>query len=87
MTPDELLGEVKRLGIRLAPEGNETLRFHAPEGALSPDLRNALIEHKAEIIAALLRPHPCVTCGKFSFRRFGTVCFWCRRAEEAPHEA
>ena len=50
MTPNELLEILGAKGIRLSPR----IRFEAPEGALSPDLRAALAEHKDEVLVRLL---------------------------------
>ena len=52
MTPTELVREAHRLGITLAPNGDK-LRVEAPVGTLSPELRQALFEHKSEILARL----------------------------------
>jgi hypothetical protein len=54
MTPRELLAECHRRGIALEPSG-ETLHYRSPKGALSEDLKAALVERKSEILA-LLRP-------------------------------
>nr|UYH37513.1 amino acid adenylation domain-containing protein [Myxococcaceae bacterium MCy9487] len=48
----ELLSEVNRRGIKLWEEGNR-LRFSAPQGVLSPELRNELAERKAELLELL----------------------------------
>ena len=50
----ELLTELERRGVQLAVDGDR-LRFR-PQGAVTPDLRAALIEHKADVIR-LLGPH------------------------------
>lgn len=47
-----LLDKVRARGIHLFPEGNE-FRFRAPRGALTPELKNELSRHKAEIITEL----------------------------------
>ncbi|HEU4325741.1 MAG TPA: condensation domain-containing protein, partial [Roseiflexaceae bacterium] len=52
MTTLELLARLRELGIKLWTEGDR-LRFQAPKGALTPELRDALVEHKAEVIAFL----------------------------------
>lgn len=54
MNAETLLAEAHRLGITLFPAGDK-LRVDAPKGALSPDLRQALADHKPEILA-LLKP-------------------------------
>lgn len=48
--PEELLTLVDRRDIRLWVEGDR-LRYDAPQGALTPELRARLREHKAQIIA------------------------------------
>src|SRR5438128_1879071 len=52
MTIIELLSQLRDLDIYLWLDG-ERLRFDAPAGALTPDLRVQLAEHKAQIIALL----------------------------------
>ena len=55
MTTDELVAEAYRLGISLIPHG-EKLRVEAPMGSLTQELRQALRENKAELIALLTEP-------------------------------
>ena len=51
MTASELITTLERRGIKLeACEGR--LRYH-PASALSPELRESLIEHKVEVLALL----------------------------------
>ncbi|HEY0606708.1 MAG TPA: condensation domain-containing protein, partial [Herpetosiphonaceae bacterium] len=52
MTTVELLARLRDLGIRLWSEG-ERLRYHAPEGALTAELRAEIVARKAEILAFL----------------------------------
>ena len=52
MTSSETLAELERLGVVLEPNGNK-LRYRAPQGALTPELREAITENKAEIISTL----------------------------------
>lgn len=54
---DEFLSRVRALGIKLWLDG-ESLRYRAPEGALTSDLRGRLKERKAEIIAFLRQSGP-----------------------------
>ncbi len=54
MGPSEVLAELTRRGVEVAVYGDR-LRFR-PQGAVTPDLRAALIEHKTELIR-LLGPH------------------------------
>lgn len=49
MTPDELLATVRERRIRLWREGDD-LRFRAPPGALTPELRSELGRHKEELL-------------------------------------
>ena len=56
MNKDELVAEAHRLGISLTSNG-EKLRVEAPKGALTEEIRQALAEHKAEILS-LLTPSP-----------------------------
>ena len=59
MTTDELVAETNRLGITLTCNG-EKLRVEAPTGALTDELRQALGEHKTEILALLTRSYQAV---------------------------
>lgn len=52
MTAVELLAELKKLGVLLTCDG-EALRIKAPAGVLTPDLKAALAEHKAALLAQL----------------------------------
>ncbi|MCU0490000.1 MAG: amino acid adenylation domain-containing protein [Chloroflexaceae bacterium] len=52
MTTIELLAQLRERGVKLWVEG-ERLRFQAPKGALSAELRDALVEQKAAVIAFL----------------------------------
>lgn len=47
-----LLRQVRQCGIVLTAEG-ASLRYRAPPGALAPDLRAALVAHKADLLALL----------------------------------
>nr|WP_246357067.1 non-ribosomal peptide synthetase/type I polyketide synthase [Pyxidicoccus fallax] len=48
----EILFAAKARGVMLRVDG-ENLAFNAPKGALTPELRQAIVEHKAELIAFL----------------------------------
>lgn len=52
MTADEALTTAQRVGIRLLAEGDQ-LRYRAPKGALTAELRRALAEHKSTLLCAL----------------------------------
>ena len=54
MDPTELLDELGRRGIEIAAHGDR-LRFR-PQAAVTPDLRAALLEHKANLIRLLAAP-------------------------------
>jgi hypothetical protein len=49
MTLDELLAELSHSGVHVSGEG-ERLLVRAPEGALTPSLREALARHKPELL-------------------------------------
>src|SRR5262245_11244721 len=68
MSAAELLGELRRRGVRLAVDGDR-LRYSGPEGALTAALLAELARHKPEILA---HPHEldeesplgaCIGCG------------------------
>jgi len=47
---EEFLSRLEKKGVRLwAEDGN--LRYEAPEGALTPELRSELVKHKSEVLA------------------------------------
>src|ERR671922_307200 len=52
MKLNEILAELSDLDVKLWADG-EQLRIRAPVGRLTPDLRNALAENKAEILVLL----------------------------------
>ncbi len=52
MSADELLIELKARGVSLEVDGDR-LRVDAPKGAVTPELREALAAHKAEVLALL----------------------------------
>lgn len=52
MSAADTLAAARALGVVLSGAGGE-LRYEAPAGALSPELRAALVEHKAALLAAL----------------------------------
>ena len=59
MTAVELLTTCRQAGIHLEAAG-DTLRYEAPRGALTSELRDTLAQRKAEILA-VLRPAEFVT--------------------------
>jgi hypothetical protein len=50
MTPGELVTALHTVGCRLIPEG-EHLRVQDPQHALTGDLRQAIRQHKAALLA------------------------------------
>jgi tubulysin polyketide synthase-like protein len=52
MTASTLLADLRARGIKLSVSG-ERLNVDAPRGAVTPDLRTALVEHKADLIRLL----------------------------------
>ena len=52
MNASEILAECQRRGIILTSDG-ETLRYKAPKGAITEDLKSALKENKPAILALL----------------------------------
>ena len=53
MTPDELIATLQARGISLAANGDR-LKVDAPAGTLTAELRDALAQHKAALIARLM---------------------------------
>jgi hypothetical protein len=51
MTPSELLQELHYRGISLVKDGDKLL-CEGPGAALPPDLRQAILEHRTELLAA-----------------------------------
>src|SRR5579863_6746089 len=52
MTVASLLSDLRRVNITLTVEGND-LRFRAPVGAMTAELKATLAAHKAELVEAL----------------------------------
>jgi hypothetical protein len=86
VTPSDLLAELKRRGITLLPEGADAIRYSAPRGAMTDELRALIREHKAALLAllsagstgqeeAVSSPAPGVTLA-LSLQRDGT-CYCC----------
>jgi hypothetical protein len=53
VTFDELMATLGELGVMLRAEG-DALRWCAPAGTLTPELRTAVAEHKATVLAAVV---------------------------------
>jgi len=69
MTPVELLATLTQAGVSLCPDG-DTLRYQAPVGVLSDELKAALKAHQPELLKLLTAPEadhlsetPCSLCG------------------------
>ena len=52
MSPSTLLADLRQRGLELRADG-EHLRYRAPGGVLTPELRRALVEHKPDLLAEL----------------------------------
>jgi hypothetical protein len=64
-----LLAALQRRGVRLAAAG-EHLRVVAPPGTLTPADREALLAHKAALLAVLRPPgRACFACGTRAWYR------------------
>ena len=57
MTGGQVLAVLKSRGVVLEPHG-DNLHYRAPRGVLTPELRQAVAENKAEILAQLHRVEP-----------------------------
>jgi hypothetical protein len=62
MTAIELLTEVRQRGIRMTAQGGR-LCLDAPSGAVTPELREALITLKEELLRLLIQPSTAVARG------------------------
>jgi TubC N-terminal docking domain len=62
MTAIELLTEVRQRGIHMTAQG-DPLRLDAPNGAVTPELREALIARKEELLSLLIQPPTAVARG------------------------
>lgn len=54
MTLREVLTETSRLGVRLEAQGDR-LRYQAPKGAMTPELRAGLVAYKTDLIPVVWR--------------------------------
>ena len=52
MTGSDVLVGLKNCGVVLEPQGTN-LHYRAPKGVLTSELRQALVEHKSEVLALL----------------------------------
>jgi hypothetical protein len=53
MTARNLLSELREKGVAMKASGDDRLVIDAPKGAITPELRSALVEHKAELLQIL----------------------------------
>lgn len=64
MTLYALLDELRTRGVELTPDGDR-LRYRAPQGALTPELKQALAERKPELLVILGgKPQPTTEAGR-----------------------
>ena len=56
MTARELIAELQEKGVELKTSGGDRLVIDAPKGTITPELRAALAEHKAELLQILNAP-------------------------------
>ena len=81
-----LLSELSRRGVRLEAAGDR-LRFDAPKGVLTPELRREMVEHKAELLELVERHgrrHPVDLVGVAELLVAGQLAGW-PRLRIAPH--
>ncbi len=58
MTPAQLLAELRRRRVELVVVDRERLHWHAPPGALTPELQRALYAAQADLIRLLRQGVP-----------------------------
>lgn len=59
MTSADLLADLESRGVRLTADGDQ-LRYHAPKGVITPSLREALAEHKSELLELVRDPEAAI---------------------------
>ena len=77
MIAEAILRQLAERNVELQLEGDR-LRFRAPAGALTDDLRASIADHRAEIIG-LLRPRPALSAGERC-----VMCDWRGWVDEPP---
>src|SRR5438093_1386912 len=82
MTPEALLDDLRARGVQVAADGDR-LRYRAPKGSLTPELRRALRDHKARLL-------PLVAAGVGVCRRCGqpaapNLRYHCAACADALH--
>lgn len=85
MSLTAILDEVKKHGIILEVQGDQ-LRYRARKGSLTAELREALVRHKPQIIAALTASKPSAKArirgaDELIETAHVDVCFHCRGAK------
>ncbi|MBI3329653.1 MAG: hypothetical protein HYZ81_23475 [Nitrospinae bacterium] len=81
MTPEAILDTLKMSGARVEVVGDK-LRCRAPEGTFTPELRQAMAQHKAALLRLLTTPDarretPCPACGASDWRATPDGGRWC----------
>ena len=76
MTPLDLLQQLHALGVMLTPYPDGTLRYKAPKGVLTPELLDAIRQHKAALLA-LLTPER-----RIPLPRYPAPCWRCKGPSE-----
>jgi hypothetical protein len=56
MSAQELLTQLRAIGVEINASGDDRLVIDAPKGSITPELRAALGEHKAELLQILKTP-------------------------------
>lgn len=80
----EVLNWASGEGIQLYAQG-ERIGYRAPQGALTDELKSAIVQHRSELLTLLRRPNGaycCSACERFAFPT-PTTCFWCRKKGRA----
>lgn len=75
MTSVELFTTLSHLGVELRAEGG-LLHYRAPQGVLTPDLKDAMKAHKPDLLKLLKTP--CPHCGATDWRETPDGGRWCR---------
>lgn len=88
MTTLDLLQQLRALGVVLTPYPDGTLRYKAPKGVLTPDLLDALRQHKATLFALVEawseRAAIVEYCGGLSREDAERLAWQCVLSEESP---
>ena len=84
MTAPELFAPLTALGATVEAV-EDRLRIEAPPGALTPELRSALVEQQPALLTSLRGPRRvrplhllCAGCKNFFMHEPTTPCYWCR---------